>query len=251
MSVLVGGVSQLYQGDLDFGRVAIHRLAREDLGHDVAVEDFHYGAVAVMQRLEEVHPYALILVGATLRGRHPGTIERRRIRPRQRRRSEVQRAVEDAVTGYVTMDLAIDVVCGLGTLPARTVTVELEPVHTEPSETLSPVAEGLLDEALALVRAEVRRAPVLQLADQLEVLANRDRLEPSEALDALEGLLVQLRLLDEDGSWGATFAYRDRLRRKIAEGETGYGMDHLDWGLWWALIEELDRLQPLEASQDV
>ncbi len=42
---------------------------------------------------------------------------------------------------------------------------------------------------------------------------------------------------------------RDELRLRIARGETGEGMDQLDWTLWWALIEELDRLQAVEAAQ--
>lgn len=251
MSVLVGGVSQLYQGDLDFGRVVVQRLAQQELGREVAVEDFHYGAVAVMQRLQEVRPYTLILVGAAARGRRPGTVQRRRVHSVVRRADEVQRAVDDAVTGYVTMDLAVDVVSGLGTLPERTVSVELEPVHTEPSETLSDAAQNAVEEAVTLVRTDVRRAPVLRLANELRALIDRNRLEPSPALDAIEALLEELRVLDEEGKWGATFAFRDRLRQKIAEGATGYGMDHLDWGLWWALIEELDRLQPLEVPQDI
>ncbi len=28
-------------------------------------------------------------------------------------------------------------------------------------------------------------------------------------------------------------------------------MDHLDWGLWWALIEEIDRLQQVEAVEEL
>jgi hypothetical protein len=61
-------------------------------------------------------------------------------------------------------------------------------------------------------------------------------------------LLNELRMLDEVGEWGGAFAMRDRLRLKISEGQTGEGMSHLDWGLWWALIEELDRLQGIEGA---
>ena len=247
-SILVGGVSQLYQGDLDLGRVAVQRLAAESLGHGVAVEDFHYGAVAVAQRLEEVAPETLVLVGAAVRGRPSGSVERRRVRDERAPAASVQRAVADAVTGYVTIDLVVEVAGGLGALPARTVAIEVEPAVTEPSETLSEAARAALEGAVDLVRAEVRRAPLLQLAERIRGLLADGRLEPSGALDVLRSLLAELALLDAEGRWGATFALRDRLRRKIAEGETGYGMDHLDWGLWWALVEELDRVQPLELS---
>lgn len=248
MTVLVGGVGQLYQGDFDVGRVALDRLSGEDLGHGVLVEELHYGAVAVAQRLQELAPAALVLVGAATRGRRPGAVERRRIGVLPPPAATVQRAVEDAVTGYVTIDLLIEVAGGFGALPARTVAIELEPAATEPSESLSKPAISALGRILELVRAEVRRAPLLELGDRLRASIVPGRLEPSAALAVLEDLLGALDILDNEGRWAATFALRDRLRRRIAEGATSYGMDHLDWGLWWALIEELDRLQAAEAS---
>ena len=154
MTFVVGGVGELYQGDLDLGRVAVERLG--DLRSGVVVEDFSYGAVAVAQRLEELAPRRLVLVSAVARGRAPGTVERRRAAGAAARAAEdVQRSVADAVTGYVHVDLVLDVAGGLGVLPADTVVIEVEPATVEPSERLSPVAERALDEALALVRAEV------------------------------------------------------------------------------------------------
>lgn len=149
MTVLIGGVSQLYQGDLDLGRRAADRLSREDLGRGVVVEDLHYGAVAVAQRLEELSPDALILVGAAERGRPPGTVERRCIRDPKRPAAAFQQAVGDAVTGYVTIDLVVEVAAGLELLPALTVAVEVEPASTAPSEELSPEGKLGLDAALA------------------------------------------------------------------------------------------------------
>ncbi|MBA2577804.1 MAG: hypothetical protein H0V05_14370, partial [Euzebyaceae bacterium] len=74
---------------------------------------------------------------------------------------------------------------------------------------------------------------------------------PAPAVEALRGLLDELDELDRDGTWGTAFRERDRLRLRIAAGETGEGMDHLDWGLWWALIEEIDRLQQVEAVEEL
>jgi hypothetical protein len=248
MSVLIGGVGQLYQGDLDLGRLAAARLAADPPGPDVLVEDLHYGAVAVAQRLQELRPTALVLIGAEQRGRPPGTVTRRRIRSPRLAPDRVQRAVADAVTGHVRIDLVVEVAAGLGVLPGRTVAIEVEPARTAPSTKLSAPAAAALEAALDLVRVEVRRLPLLELADRLRELTAGDRLEPAPALDTLRELLQELELLDERGRWGATFALRDRLERRIAQGATGSGMDHQDWGLWWALIEELDRLQPLEAT---
>lgn len=248
MTVLVGGVSQLYQGDLDLGRLAAERLATEPLGPGVVVEDLHYGAVAVVQRLQDLEPRALVLVGAEARGRAPGTVERRRVRASTLPTVQIQQSVRDAITGYVTIDLLVEVATGLDALPTRTVSIEVEPVDSVVGEELSPAAVAGLDEALRLVQTEIGRIPLLELADELRQLLDTDRLGPSPALDTVRELLGELEVLDEAGRWGATFALRDRLRRRIADGQTGEGMEHLDWGLWWTLIEELDRLQARDVS---
>jgi hydrogenase maturation protease len=153
--IVVGGVGQLWQGDLDLGRVAAERLEGA-LGPGVVVEDLYYGAVAVAQRLEDLRPDALVLVGARSRRRPPGTVEVRRIAP-GRPAAQAQAAVAQAVTGYVDTDLLLDVAAGLGALPADTVVVEVEPATTGPGEHLSPAGAAGLERALGAVRAEVAR----------------------------------------------------------------------------------------------
>ena len=247
MTVLVGGVYELFQGDLDLGRIAVERLRDEPLGGHVLVEDLHYGAVAVVQRLEELRPDAFVVVTAVRRDRSPGTVERRRLVPAAVDPTSFQAAVGDAVTGYVHVDLLVEVATGFGALPRRTVAVEVEPGDVRPGEGLSEPASRGLAEALDLVRAEVRRAPLLQLADELRPLVSGDRLEATPAVSALRQLLAELEHLDRDGHWGRAFALRDRFRLAVAHGPSSEGMDHRDWGLWWGLVEELDRLEALEA----
>ena len=153
--ILVGGVAELFQGDLDLGRLAVMRLAAEDLGEDVVVEELSYGGVAVAQHLEDLRPDVLVLVAAHARGRIPGTVERREVGEPELTPAELQLAVGDAVTGYVTIDLLIEVAQAFGVLPARTVCFEVEPASVQPSEQLTAEAEGGLAQALDLVRAEV------------------------------------------------------------------------------------------------
>ncbi len=247
MTVFVGGVSELFQSDLDLGRLAIERLQTENLGPDVLVEELHYGAVAVAQRLEDVRPGTLVLISAVRRGRPPGTVERRRIDAPELAPAQLQAAVGDAVTGYVHPDLVVDIATGLGVLPPRTVAVEVEPEETGSGEGLSRSVQTALEVALDLVRTEVARVPLLRLADDLRPLVDGDRLEPSPSRDALRQLLGELVLLDREGRWGRTFALRDRMRIGIAGDLSSEGMDHRDWALWWTLIEELDRLEAAEA----
>lgn len=234
MTVVVGGVGELYQGDLDLGRRAVEVLAREDLGGDVVVEDLHYGAVAVVQRLEDLRPSSLVLVGAAQRGREPGTLERRRIRGVDRPADELQRSVGDAVVGYVTIDLVVEVAFAFGALPARTVAIEIEPVLTGPADHLSPHVERLLGDAVRLAADEALRARLLAMADDVRSLRHG-----VPTLEPLDGLLAELDVLDEEGHWGRAFVLRDRLRDRIASGE---GVDEEDRAHAWALVEELDRL---------
>lgn len=247
-SILVGGVSELFQSDLDLGRLAVERLQAEGWGEHVLVEDLHYGAVAVVQRLEDLDLETLVLISAVRRDRTPGCVERRRIEPSSLSVEELQVAVGDAVTGYVHVDLIIDVATGLGELPSRTVVVEVEPERTDAGEGLSGPGKAGLEEALEVVRAEIRRAPLLSLADSLRPLVNGDRMEPSVSHTALRDLLDELRVLDREGRWGRAFSLRDRLRLRLAHSASSEGMDPQDWAPWWGLIEEIDRLERLEVA---
>ena len=242
--VLVGGVGELYQGDLDLGRVAVERLAEEGLGPHVVVEDLYYGAVAVTQRLQELAPAHLILVGGIVRNRPPGTVERRRPDTSSLTPKVAQQAVGDAVTGYVSIDILVEVAAGLGALPPRTVCIEVEPASIALSDQLSAEGQAGLDEALALVRAEVALVPLLDLATQIGARCREDenRLGDAPAMHTLAELVRSIQVLGEHGRWGRIYAQREQLRRQIDNGETGEGMDFLDWALLWSLLEELDRL---------
>lgn len=243
MTVLVGAVGQLYQGDLDFGRRALERIQRLELPSHVLSEDLGYGAVAVSQRLEELEPCALVLVGAAERGRAPGVLERRRVRPLELEPAEAQQAIAEAVTGYVGIDLVIEVASGLGALPSRTVAIEFEPVSTELSEQLSEEAEATLAPAVRLAWTEARRAPLLELADSVRAEPARSGAERTPAVQAVERLLAELERVDTEGEWGDTFLLRDVLRSRISGGETAGDMTRLDWSLWWGILEELDRIE--------
>jgi hydrogenase maturation protease len=246
--VLVGGVAELYQSDLDVGRRAVELLASERLGPDVYVEELHYGAVAVAQRLEELRPELLLLLGAVDWGGHPGEVRRRLMRDLAPHPDAVQAAVRDAAVGYVGIDLLLDVCAGFGALPARTVLLEVQPAATGPGDELSAEVAAALPALVGRVHDELARRPLFEVVAQLRERCAGDRLEPSPALDTMRALLAELGHVEDTGRWGSAFACRDRLRLQIAESHTGESMEHLDWALWWALIEELDRLQPLDAG---
>lgn len=248
MKVVVGGVSQLYQGDLDLGRRIAARLEETEKRPWVEVEDFHYGAVAVAQRLQDVAPEGLILAGAEPMGKAPGTITRRRI-DAPRAGAEAAGAVGDAVTGFVSIDLLIEVCSALEALPPRVVAFVVEPEGVAPATELSDTAQAALEEVLEAITREIGLTPLYGLARQLgSQIEDGRRLEPSPALEAARRLVAALARCDRSGELGSTLALREELRVRIAAGETGQGMDHLDWVLWWALIEGLDEVQRATAG---
>ncbi len=247
VATVVGGVGELYQGDLDVGRRVADVLTAEDLGPGVAVEDFFYGGVAVVQRIEDLSPDSLILVAAVPRGRRPGTLHRRRVPPPHLDAAQLQTAVGDAVTGYVALDLVVEVAVGLGALPGRVVAVEVEPVEVGPSDRLSPEVAALLPDVVARVRHEVRTAPLFVLVDRLAALLADGHLDEAPAVHTLGRLVTELGELEGSERWGHVFSDRDALREQLGQGMVSEGMDHRDWALAWNLVEELDRLE----AQDV
>lgn len=257
MTIFVGGVSELFQGDLDFGRRVVDALLAEPPGEDLAsvvtdevlVEDLHYGAVTIAQRLQEVQPTLLVVVGAEVRGRPPGMLYRRRVRPEGLAPEVVRNIVADAVVGYVGIDLLTQVAEGFDALPPRTVAIELEPVTSEMSEELSPAGEAALPHALAMVRAEVRRGPLLELAAQVAARMVEHPMSDGAAVGAVGDLIDALRVLDQEGRWAGAWGIRDRLRQAIATGSSSPEMEHLDWAQWWGLLEEMDRLAPAEVAE--
>lgn len=248
--LVVGGVGELYQGDLDVGRRVVEGLqAAGPLGAHVVVEDLHYGALAVVQRLQDLTPEALVLVGARAAGRAPASVARTLVAGPPPAPEEAQRLVEQAATGYVGVDLVVGVATALHALPDRTVVFEVEPVDTGPGDQLSAPVATLLPELVELVRTEVERTPLFALVQRIRhELAGRG-LEPSPSVEDLGRLLDAVDGVDETGRWGDAFRSRDRLRRHLATTEASAGMEHVDWGLWWALIEELDRLERIEAAR--
>jgi multicomponent Na+:H+ antiporter subunit D len=67
MVTLIGGVSELYQSDMDLGRHVVDRLDLAAPG--TYVEDLSYGAIPFTHRLQELRPDVLVLVGAVSRDR--------------------------------------------------------------------------------------------------------------------------------------------------------------------------------------
>lgn len=248
MKIVVGGVSQLFQGDLDLGRHVMALLRERDLPHEALLEDFDYGAVAVSQRLADLAPDVLILVGAEQRGRAPGAIGRHVVGGQPLDSARGQQAIEGAATGYVAIDLVVDVLRALRQAPPRTVIFEVEPADTGPSAELSPIGKRALEAAVARIHDEIEMTPLLILCGDLRQSLSDGHLDDLEVGGQIRRVLDGVAAVEDGGPWGGVFAGRDRLRLLLADSG-GSEMRHLDWGLAWALVEELGRLRKRMAGR--
>lgn len=249
---LVGGVSELYQSDMDLGRHVVEAL--DVVGPGTYVEDLSYGAIPFVHRLQELDPDVLVLVGAIERDRAPGTVHRHVVTEVDRTPEQLQQSVGDAYVGYVDLDLATDVAHAMEVLPPRTVVVEVEPAVTGSGTELSEVAEAAVVDAVRAVEREVATAPVFDLLAMLREAV--PALGDSPLSARIERFVTAFDAVDAgatlgpDAPWGPLYAARDEVRRAISTTMPGQGMGHAEWGMLWSLDEALDRLRPLVVPPD-
>ena len=126
--ILVGGIGLPWLRDLDFGTQWVNRLAGEQWGDDVLLEDLSYAAHRVMHRLQELTPDRVILVGAMPREVDPpGTIRRYQLDLTVPPLDEVHDRLTEAVGGIIDLDHTLAVVRWAHAFPVDTVVIEIEP----------------------------------------------------------------------------------------------------------------------------
>lgn len=165
---LVGGVGLPWLRDLDFGTQFIRRVEDEQWSDEVILDDLSYSAHRVLHRLQEVRPDRVVLVGAMPRDVDaPGTVRRYVLDLTPPPDDEVTERLGEAVGGIIDLDHTLAVVRYWKGFPTDTVVIEVEPGDRAFGLGFSPEVEGVVDEVLAMVRAEVARPrPVLPGNDQ-------------------------------------------------------------------------------------
>lgn len=121
------------------------------------VEDLSYGPVAVAQWLADEARAAPIMravfVSAVERadGRPPGTVAVYRWDRVLPEPAEIQRVVNDAVTGVILLDNTLVVTAWMKTLPAETIVVEVEPLKHEFGDDMSAPVAAVYDDVRRIV----------------------------------------------------------------------------------------------------
>ena len=155
--VLIGGVGVPWRRDLDLGRILVADLARGHWPEGVVVEDMSYSAHRVMHTLEALDPHKLILVGATERGREPGTVDRYRIEDLPPLDADdVVARLGESVGGVIDLEHVIVVNRWFGTFPDDTVVIEIETGDQSFGTGYSEAVHAALGRILEIVREEAR-----------------------------------------------------------------------------------------------
>ena len=156
--VLIGGVGYTNLRDRSIGPLLIERLQRRNWPVDVVVEDVSYGPIDVLFKLQaEPSGFRLgVFVGAVARGRPEGAVERYVWQAPTLSVDELQERVSEAITGVVSLENLLHILCHFGALPTRTVVIEVEPEAEERwGPDLSAPALAALDRVEELVLHEV------------------------------------------------------------------------------------------------
>jgi hydrogenase maturation protease len=129
--------------DLDFGRQVVDCLQQLDWPAGVVVENLACSAPLVLDRIQELRPSRVVLVGAVARGDDPGTVRRYLLR--------------EMVA--VDLDHTLAFARQWGGLPPGAVVIEVEPDETELGVGFSDALAGCFDPIIAMVREELAGLP--------------------------------------------------------------------------------------------
>lgn len=155
--ILIAGAGYSDLSDLSFGPLLVARLEEESWPDDVRIEDFSYGPIGVLMRLEDddVHYDRAIFAGAMVRDRPAGTLNIYRWEGGARDPEDVQARVAEAVTGVISLENLLIIMDHFQALPPNTTVIELEPVELEWGVNMSPLGAQRREEALAWIRDTV------------------------------------------------------------------------------------------------
>jgi hypothetical protein len=124
---LIAGVGHRFWQDLSAGPVWVDQLAALSWPELVDVRDFSFGAVAMMQNLQDDAYQKIIFLSAETRDRTPGSLDVYRYQSGKETPERVQEYVGEAGGGVVAIDPLLSISGYFGVLPYHTWVIELEP----------------------------------------------------------------------------------------------------------------------------
>ncbi len=160
--ILVAGVGHRMWRDRSAGMDWMEQLRADVWPAHVVIDDFGFGAIAMMQRLEDERYERAIFLASETRNRAPGTLHVARFLPQSPSHELVHAHMHEAGGGVITIDTLLVIIEHFGVLPRETWIIEAEPADTGWGEGLSPEIAALYPEVRARVHTLVGE-PAAQL----------------------------------------------------------------------------------------
>ncbi|MGH9223560.1 MAG: hydrogenase maturation protease [Acidimicrobiales bacterium] len=154
--ILVGGIGLPWLRDLDFGTQFIRRIEGEEWPENVYVEDMSFSGHRVLDRLMELRPHKVVLVGCMPRDVDPaGTIRRYRLDLDLPEDEDIIERLSESIGGIIDLDHIL-AICRWGKgFPPDTVVIEVEPGDRSFGLGFSEEVEETVDQVLAMIREEL------------------------------------------------------------------------------------------------
>ncbi len=156
--MLLAGVGYSHLSDLSFGPLLVERLQELSWPEDVRIEDFSYGPIGVLMRLEDepVRYTRAIFAGAMERDRAPGTLNIYTWEGGIADPEQVQARIAEAVTGVISLENLLIIMDHFNALPASTTVIELEPVEQGWGMDMTALGRQKLEEAVVWIQTDVQ-----------------------------------------------------------------------------------------------
>lgn len=153
MAVLIAGVGYYNLRDLSVGPLMLPQLQKLDWPDHLEFDDFSFGPIAVMQRMQDRPGFfdRVVFLAGVGRGRKPGGIYCYRWKSAFPSNAEVQQCVTEGVTGVVSLDNLLVIGEYFKVWPDEIVVIEVEPLaedwgpdYSEPVQAAMSVLPGLI-----------------------------------------------------------------------------------------------------------
>ncbi len=164
MHTMIAGVGYQNLRDLSVGPVLVPSLAELNWPAGVEVDDWSFGPIAVVQRLQDRPGYydGVILITAVQRGREPGSITSYRWDGALPSADEIQARIGEAVTGVISIDNLLIVAEHFKAWPPEVHVLEVEPEDPGWGPGFTPRVAAAIPKVIEQVRELVERQKVVQ-----------------------------------------------------------------------------------------
>lgn len=155
MAVLIAGVGYYNLRDLSLGPLMLQELQKLDWPGHLEFDDFSFGPIAVVQRMQDRPGFfdrVVFLAGVGRKGREPGGIYCYRWKSASPSNEEVQQCVTEGVTGVVSLDNLLVIGEYFKVWPEEVVVIEVEPFSEEWGAEYSGPVQAVVDAIPDLVR---------------------------------------------------------------------------------------------------